>query len=1445
MEKLVKVFTEIDFDASKLKSPKLEKAITGKASESFHLVISLEDFADIEVYQELNFKIKNFRFPTTFSFTVRNSVNALDAFDMFVAHYLENDYLGKELKNCKAKFELGDAIKISVPLQSHLNIMKMWKSDIEKAFDNFGLSYRVELELRECDEYKKETQKLVETAQEEMRKQHQENILKSQSMGQVAKPKDEIRAGKAKAGKMRLGDIDEDYKGITIECKMFDKEIRKLSMGKSLLTAKVTDFSNSIVVKAFEGANLDLEKMNELKTGKWYRIFGDIEFDSYMKEQVLKLKTITPIDEPAIREDNAEVKRVELHSHTKMSTMDGVAEASALIERAARWGHKAIAITDHDSVQAFPEIQHAESKAQKANPDFKAIYGCEFTMVEDTLDVVFNPKDIELAKTNYVVFDFETTGLSARFDKPIEFGAVKVVNGSIIDRKQFFINPGITIPAVITEITGITDDMVKNGLSLEATTKEIFDYFADCTLVAHNAKFDLGFINQLYTQFGYGELKNPVIDTMTWFQAMNVETAYYNLGALSRFLKVTYDSGVAHRADYDADVLAKCLIEMIDLANKKGIVTDIELQNAQDIAVVGKQFGRHITVLAKNSEGLKDLFKAVSDASTKFIIPGKGNRTSPRITRSSIEKYRKNWLVGSSCVNGEVFLAAKESDQKTLEQKASFYDYIEVQPLSVYSHLWQTENVQGIEVVKVIINDIIATGEKLGKIVVASGDVHYVDQDDAIYRDILIGSKGNGGAMHPLFDRKGRVKQNPEQHFRTTEEMLAEFSFIDKELARKIIIENTNKIADMIEAVKPLKKDLYAPKMDGAEEKLVKMCWDNAKAKYGEDLPLIVKERLEKELNAITTHGFSVIYYISHLLVKKSLEDGYLVGSRGSVGSSIAATFSNISEVNPLPPHYVCKCTYSEFVPVNTVLSGYDLQPKPCPKCNEMMLGEGHDIPFETFLGFKGDKVPDIDLNFSGEYQPIAHAYTRELFGPENVFRAGTISTVADKTAFGYVNGFYNDRGITNIRRTEIERIAAGITGVKRTTGQHPGGIIVIPNYMDVYDFTPINFPSDDPDKDWKTTHFDFHSIHDNVLKLDILGHVDPTAIRMLQDLTGIDPKTIPTNDPKVMELFTTIKAFDIEPSMVNGEITGALGIPEFGTKFVREMLQVTKPTSFADLVVISGLSHGTDVYLGNAKDLIEKNGLKLKDVIGCRDDIMVYLINSGMDFTEAFNIMEFVRKGRPTAEPGKWSEYKQSMAKHGVAEWYMTSCEKIKYMFPKAHAVAYVMMAWRVAWFKTYYPREYYATYFTLRCDVFDIKVVLQGKGAIETRLKDIQSRLDNRELKKTVTNKELDLIPILEQSLEMLARGINFDNLSLAKSEARRFVINKETGNLIPPFASIDGLGDAAAQSLIDVRQIGEIRSIEHLKEKTKLNKNHLEILKELNVITHLEESDQITLF
>lgn len=1445
MEKLIKVFMDIDFDITKLKSPKLEKAVVAKDKASYHLVISLDEFADASTFDELTSKIKNFKFPTTFNFVVRNKANLLKTFEEFLEYYLSNDYLGKELKNCKAKFELLDTIKISLPLQSQLNIMKMWKDDIEKKFRDFGFDYNVTLELKECDEFKKETEKLVETAQEEMRKQHQENILKSQSNQPAVKPANEIRAGKGKAGKMRLGDIDEDYKGITIECKMFDKEIRKLSMGKSLLTAKVTDFSNSIVVKAFEGANLDIEKMNDLKVGKWYRIFGDIEFDSYMKEQVLKLKTITPIDEPQIREDNASVKRVELHSHTKMSTMDGVAEASALVERAARWGHKAIAITDHDSVQAFPEIQHAEAKAQKINPEFKAIYGCEFTMVEDTLDVVFNPQNRELAKTSYVVFDFETTGLSARFDKPIEFGAVKVVDGSITDKKQFFINPGISIPATITEITGITDDMIRGAMNLEQAAKEVFEYFGDATLVAHNAKFDLGFIEQLYSQFGLGKLTNPVIDTMTWFQAMNVESAYYNLGALSRYLKVQYDAGVAHRADYDADVLAKCLIELIDIAAKRGITTDTELQQAQDITVVGKQFGRHIVALAKNADGLKDLFKAVSDASTKYIIPGKGNRTSPRITRSAVEKYRTNWLVGSSCVNGEVFLAAKEASQQVLEDKIKFYDYIEVQPLSVYSHLWQTENVQGMEVVKVILKDIIETGEKLGKTVVATGDVHYVDQDDAIYRDIMIGSKGNGGAMHPLFDRKGRVKQNPEQHFRTTDEMMSEFSFIDKELAQKIITENTNKIADSIEAVKPLKKDLYAPKMEGAEEKLVEMCWANARAKYGQELPTIVKERLEKELNAITTHGFSVIYYISHLLVKKSLEDGYLVGSRGSVGSSIAATFSNISEVNPLPPHYVCKCTYSEFVPVNTVLSGYDLQPKVCPKCGQTMLGEGHDIPFETFLGFKGDKVPDIDLNFSGEYQPIAHAYTRELFGPENVFRAGTISTVADKTAFGYVNGFYNDRGITNVRRTEIERIAAGITGVKRTTGQHPGGIIVIPNYMDVYDFTPINFPSDDPDKDWKTTHFDFHSIHDNVLKLDILGHVDPTAIRMLQDLTGVDPKTIPTNDPKVMELFTTIKAFGIEPSQVNGEITGALGIPEFGTKFVREMLQVTKPTSFADLVVISGLSHGTDVYLGNAKDLIEKNGLKLKDVIGCRDDIMVYLINSGMDFTEAFNIMEFVRKGRPTTEPGKWSEYKQLMAKHGVAEWYMTSCEKIKYMFPKAHAVAYVMMAWRVAWFKTYYPREYYATYFTLRCDVFDIKVVLQGKTAIETRLKEIQSRLDNRELKKTVTNKELDLIPILEQSLEMLARGINFDNLSLLNSEARRFVINKETGNLIPPFASIDGLGDAAAQSIIDARVDGEFRSIEQLKERTKLNKNHFEILKELNVTSHLEESDQISLF
>ncbi len=1443
MNGLKKLFVIIDFDGRGFEGAELHSAIVSRKSREIDIVIETPEIICPEHYLLFKEKIQNLDTTINFSIRPKNCNLSTEILNQYFELFINDDSF-KGIDSFKPTIEMFDS-KIKISLNSQTKVLMLEKNleTVKNLFESFGIHNQIMFE------YKHDTG-LITEFENSFKHNNEMAIVEQQKNVEAVKTSTDTKSSKRNVFKIRpnsymnynIKDIDHDIRNIVVEGKIFDVEIFQTKKGMNILTVKITDFSDSIILKAFESKYFTLEQMNELKKGICVRVWGDVSFDSFAREQVIIIKKFEKITEPEERIDGAVDKRVELHTHTKMSAMDGVCDASEIIMQAAKWGHKAVAITDHDSLQSFPDMQKAEANAKKISgqEDFKVIYGVELSMIEDKLDIVFNHNsDFSLHDATYVVFDFETTGLSAKYDKIIEFGAVKIKDGIISDRLQFFVKPDQPLSPFTTELTGITDEMVSKGYGYKEGVRKIKEFFADHVLVAHNAKFDFGFIDKAYQQLGYDKISNPVIDTMEWSRAFNKGQKRHNLGALAKALKIHYDTTVAHRADYDADVLAHAFMVMLKKAHDElGIIQASSLINKQDHDAIGTQRGQHVTLLAKNQSGLKDLFKIVSYANTEYLFRG-----SPKIPRSVLERYRDDILIGSSCVNGEVFEIALNKNDSDLERVIEFYDYIEVQPYMIYSHLWQRGDVENKNIVIKTIDNIIKTCDRREKIVVATGDVHYVAPRDKTYREVYINSMGIGGSLHPLFDRRGRIKQTPDMHFRTTGEMLDDFSFLGEDKAYEIVVRNSNKIAQMIIPVKPLKDKLYAPKMDGAEEKLIQMCWDNAKKIYGDQLPTQVEDRLKKELDAITAHGFSVVYYISHLLVKKSLEDGYLVGSRGSVGSSFAATTSEISEVNPLQPHYICKCKYSEWISDNSVASGYDLAPKECPRCGQMMIGDGHDIPFETFLGFKGDKVPDIDLNFSGEYQSVAHAYTKELFGEDNVFRAGTISTVAQKTAFGFVKGYYEKKSIENIRRAEMERLAIGCEGTKRTTGQHPGGIIVIPDYMDVYDFTPVNFPANDNTSEWKTTHFDFHSIHDNVLKLDILGHVDPTAIRMLQDLTGIDPKTIPTNDPKVMEMFTRCEAFGIKPEEINGETTGACGIPEFGTRFVREMLKVTKPQSFADLVVISGLSHGTDVYLGNAKDLIEKQGKKLSEVIGCRDDIMVYLMYAGVDENNAFKIMEFVRKGLPTKLPEQWAEYKEIMSKSNVPEWYMESCQKIKYMFPKAHATAYVMMAWRVAWFKTYYPKEYYATFFTLRCDAFDIATILKGKQAIQNRLNDIDARLNDRELARNVTNKEIGLLPVLEMSLEMIARGIKFKNIDILKSQASNFIV--EDDGLIPPFASIDGLGGSAAQSVIDARTAGHFISLEDLRKRTKLNKTHIEILENLNVLDGMDESDQISLF
>lgn len=1209
-----------------------------------------------------------------------------------------------------------------------------------------------------------------------------------------------------------LIDIVDEERRIAVEGFIFDAEIRELRSGRSLLTFKITDYTSSIMVKMFSRDKEDAALFQLVKKGMWVKVRGSIQNDTFVRDLVMIGNDINEI-KPVGRKDTApeDQKRVELHLHTPMSQMDAVTPVSALIAQAKKWGHKAIAVTDHAVAQSFPEAYGAGKKN-----DIKILYGVEVNLVDDGVPIAYNDAHRQLSEDTYVVFDVETTGLSAVYNSIIELAAVKIHDGEIIDRFESFANPHHRLSATTINLTGITDDMVQTAPEIEEVLRKFSDWAGDAVLVAHNASFDMGFLNVGYRKIGFEKAKNPVIDTLELGRFLYPEMKNHRLNTLTK--KFDIELTQHHRAIYDAEATGYLLLKMLKDSLEKGIEYHDQFN---DNMGKGNAYQRarpyHCTLLAQTQAGLKNLFKLVSISHLEYFY------RVPRLPRSVLQKYREGILVGSGCNKGEVFEGMMQKSPEEVEGAARFYDYLEVMPKEVNAPLIEMELVSDEKAMEDIIAKIITLGDKLGLPVVATGNVHYLNENDKIYRKILINSQGGANPLnrHEL----------PDVHFRTTNEMLDAFSFLGKEKAKEIVVTNTNKIADMIEVIKPIKDDLYTPKIEGADEEMREMSYAMARRIYGDTLPEIVEARLEKELKSIIGHGFAVIYLISHKLVKKSLDDGYLVGSRGSVGSSLVATMTEITEVNPLPPHYVCPtCKHSEFFNDGSVGSGFDLPDKDCPQCGGKYHKDGHDIPFETFLGFKGDKVPDIDLNFSGEYQPRAHNYTKVLFGEDNVFRAGTIGTVADKTAFGYVKAYQQDNNL-QLRGAEVERLASGCTGVKRTTGQHPGGIIVIPDYMDVYDFSPIQFPADDRNSEWKTTHFDFHSIHDNVLKLDILGHDDPTVIRMLQDLSGMDPKTIPTDDPEVMKIFSGTESLGVTEKQIMCK-TGTLGIPEFGTRFVRQMLEDTKPTTFSELVQISGLSHGTDVWLGNAQELIHNKTCNLSEVIGCRDDIMVYLIYQGLDPSFAFKIMESVRKGKGLSE-----EMEAEMRKNEVPEWYIDSCKKIKYMFPKAHAAAYVLMAVRIAYFKVHLPLLYYAAYFTVRAEDFDIEAMSRGSESIRAKIEEINAK------GLEASNKEKNLLTVLELALEMTERGFVFQNYDLYKSSSSEFIIEGNT--LIPPFNSIPGLGTNAAYNIVKARESGEFLSKEDLQQRGKVSKTILEYLDKQGCLSSLPEQNQLSLF
>ncbi len=1227
-------------------------------------------------------------------------------------------------------------------------------------------------------------------------------------------------------------------KNVVFKGKVFLSEARTSRKGTIIQSISVYDKTNSIDVIAFENRrNFTPEKLAEYsKEDTYIRVRGVVSESKFSKEIQIIADFIDILVEEKFDEeylDTAPEKRVELHLHTKMSTMDAVSTISDYCKQASKWGMKAIGITDHGNVQAFPEAQKASQKYK-----LKMIYGVEVYMVDEKLEYIMNPSPIELNKASYCVFDFETTGLSARYDRIIEFGAVKVRDGMIVDSMDLFIDPEIELSQTTINLTHITNEMVRGQIKIKKALQIMKDFIGDSILVSHNAAFDVGFLNEAFINNNQPEITNPVIDTLSLSRYMFPQNKAHSLGAVSRQLNVKYDETVAHRANYDAEVLNSVWQAMLHRLTKDNYsLTHQELADLTCPDIFTHQRAKHVTVYAKNHDGIKALYKIISQSHVEYFAGG------PRVPRSLLEKYRKNLILGSACFNGEVFDCALTRGKKVLQEKMNFYDFIEVQPIENYSFLVNDGQVSSMEDIKKIIKDVISSADELNKLVVATGDVHYLNPEDKIFRDVYIFAKSVGGGRHPLnpYRRKNQRYENPDQHFRSTSEMLDCFSFLDSSKAYEIVVTNSNKIADMVAVLEgeesPLKPGTYPPTIPNCPERLQERVYNKAHEVYGNPLPKEVEDRLNAELSGIIKYGYSVQFFIASEIVRQANKDGFIVGSRGSVGSSFVATMADITEVNALPPHYLCpKCKHIEFVNDPLIKSGYDLEDKLCPCCQNKMKQDGQNLPFATFLGFNAEKVPDIDLNFSGDYQARAHELTKVLLGENNVYRAGTIETVAEKTAYGYVLGYYEELGIdpNTISSAEKKRIAKGCQDVKRTTGQHPGGIIVIPDEYEVYDFTPVQYPADDLNAAWKTTHFDFHAIHDNVLKLDLLGHVDPTALKMLGDLTGIDPRTVALNDKKVHAIFSSREPLNCNDNYLN-ETTGALGLPEFGTALTRNMLEEIKPKTFADLVLISGLSHGTDVWAGNAQDLLHDKVCGIEGIIACRDDVMLFLQSYGVENSIAFKTMEAVRKGKKIPE-----QYMDTLIEHKIPEYYIESANKCKYLFPKAHAVAYVTMAVRIAWYKVYQPLAYYATFFSTRSKQYDIEAMIKGKDAIIERLELIKE-LKNKRMQSP---KDDEIEKTLHIALEMAERGYEIENIDLYKSDAKNFLINEKTHKLIPPFIVIDGLGLNAAISVVEART-SEFYSIEDLLARTKLNSQNIENLRKLHVLDDLPENDQITLF
>ncbi|MDB8628023.1 PolC-type DNA polymerase III [Streptococcus parasanguinis] len=1432
----------------------IQEVVVHKVSRVWEFRFAFAEVLPIALFKELRQRLKDEFSKTgnqaTFTIQVANQDFSADLLQAYYREVFEEGPCASQgfkglYQDLQVRAE-GQELIISGPSSIDTeHFRKNHLPNLAKQLEAFGFPHftcRVEsdeeLTEQEVARFEEENEKIFQAANEE-------TLRAMESLAQMApppaveeKPAFDFKAKKA-AAKPKLDkaeitpmiEITTEENRIVFEGVVFDVEHKVTRTGRVLISFKMTDYTSSFSLQKWVKNEEEAQKFDMIKKNSWLRVRGNIEMNNFTRDLTMNVQDIQEVVHYARKDLMPEgERRVEFHAHTNMSTMDALPEVEELIAKAAEWGHKAVAITDHGNVQSFP---HGFKAAKKAG--IQLIYGMEANIVEDKVPITYNEVDLDLNEATYVVFDVETTGLSAIYNDLIQVAASKMYKGNVIEEFDEFIDPGHPLSAFTTQLTGITNEHVRGAKPLVQVLKEFQAFCEGTVLVAHNATFDVGFMNANYERHGLPKITQPVIDTLEFARNLYPDFKRHGLGPLTKRFGVGLEHH--HMANYDAEATGRLLFIFIkDVAEKHG-VTNLKDLNIDliDENSYKKARVKHATLYVKNQTGLKNMFKLVSLSGTKYF------EGVPRIPKTVLDAHREGLILGSACSEGEVFDTVMSQGVDAAVEVAKYYDFIEVMPPAIYAPLIAKEQVKDMEELQTIIKSLIEVGDRLGKPVLATGNVHYLEPEDEIYREIIVRSLGQGAMINRTIGHgeDAQPAPLPKAHFRTTNEMLDEFAFLGEDLARKIVIENTNALAETFEPVEVVKGDLYTPFIDKAEETVAELTYKRAFEIYGNPLPDIVDLRIEKELTSILGNGFAVIYLASQMLVHRSNERGYLVGSRGSVGSSFVATMIGITEVNPLSPHYVCsQCQYSEFITDGSYGSGFDMPDKDCPNCGHKLSKNGQDIPFETFLGFDGDKVPDIDLNFSGEDQPSAHLDVRDIFGEEYAFRAGTVGTVAAKTAYGFVKGYERDFG-KYYRDAEVERLALGAAGVKRTTGQHPGGIVVIPNYMDVYDFTPVQYPADDVTAEWQTTHFNFHDIDENVLKLDVLGHDDPTMIRKLQDLSGIDPNDIPMDDPGVMALFSGTEVLGVTAEQI-GTPTGMLGIPEFGTNFVRGMVEETHPTTFAELLQLSGLSHGTDVWLGNAQDLIKAGIADLSTVIGCRDDIMVYLMHAGLKPKMAFTIMERVRKGMwlKISEEER-NGYIQAMKENNVPEWYIESCGKIKYMFPKAHAAAYVMMALRVAYFKVHHPLYYYCAYFSIRAKAFDIKTMGAGLEAVKARMKEIAEKRKNNE----ASNVEIDLYTTLEIVNEMWERGFKFGKLDLYRSQATEFLIDGDT--LIPPFVAMDGLGENVAKQIVRARKEGEFLSKTELRKRGGVSSTLVEKMDEMGILGNMPEDNQLSLF